>query len=155
MTVLLALTVFLLLVAETLPTQSDSVPLLGLYLQYSNYQCLLFICGDSVTHPSCFYHDSCNICAKHRSFSTNNIRVCSSQIYAFIVYTNNYTKWSRSEFSAYLSSWTFNLNTIWNEIYIQCYLNIASNRRHGFRDLLHDIKTLLRWKASFWRTICI
>ena len=31
-TVLLALTVFLLLVAETLPTQSDSVPLIGQYI---------------------------------------------------------------------------------------------------------------------------
>ena len=40
---------------------------------------------------------------------------------------NNYTKWSRSEFSAYLSSLTFNLNTIWNEMYIQCHLNIVSN----------------------------
>ena len=42
-TVMLALTVFLLLVAESLPTQSDSVPLIGQYT-YSSGFCDCFTC---------------------------------------------------------------------------------------------------------------
>lgn len=42
-TILLSLTVFLNMVAETMPATSDAVPLLGKYLLHPNYKLFLLI----------------------------------------------------------------------------------------------------------------